>query len=135
MIEGLNTRASGHGWVETVRRVLLALDRRGLHVFARIDHRAAAEAAGLTLPPTEVVVFGDPRAGTPLMGLARTMAIDLPLRILVWEDHEGATWLSCDEPSWLGRRHGLEVDAAEVLERMDQSVAAIVAEAAETGPR
>ena len=78
---------------------------RGMTVMARIDHGAAAAKVGLELRPTEVVFFGNPSAGTPLMQAAQTMAIDLPLRALVWQDAEGRTWLAYNDPEWLAQRH------------------------------
>ena len=74
---------------------------QGITVFARIDHAAGAAEAGFTLRPTELLIFGNPRAGTPLMQSVQTIGIDLPLKTLVWQDASGKTWLSYNEPSWL----------------------------------
>jgi uncharacterized protein (DUF302 family) len=74
---------------------------------ARIDHAAAAAEVGMELAPTEVVIFGNPRAGTPLMQAAPTMVIDLPLKALVWQDGAGKTWLAYNDPAWLAARHGV----------------------------
>jgi uncharacterized protein (DUF302 family) len=82
---------------------------RGASIPAHIDHAAAVEKAGLGLRPTEVVIFGDPRAGTPLIETAQTMGIDLPRRALVWKDEAGPTQLSYNDPAWLARRHGADV--------------------------
>jgi uncharacterized protein (DUF302 family) len=76
-------------------------------VFARIDHAGAAAEVGLKLAPTELIIFGNARAGTPLMQSVQTVGIDLPLKVLVWEDAGGKTWLSYNEPSWIARRHGV----------------------------
>src|SRR6266404_2448360 len=76
-------------------------------VFARIDHQAEAAAVGLTLPPTEVIIFGNGKGGTPLMQAGRTAAIDLPLKALVWQEASGKTWLSYNDPEWIAKRHGL----------------------------
>src|SRR5216684_4916898 len=86
---------------------------RGMTVFARIDHAAGATGAGLSLQPTEVMIFGNAKAGTPLVQSVQTIGIDLPLKALVWQDRSGNTWLSYNDPSWLAKRHGLghEVEA------------------------
>jgi len=86
---------------------------KGLTVFARIDHAAGAEQVALPLRPTEVLIFGNARGGTPLMQATQTIGIDLPLKALVWQDASGKTWLSYNDPGWLAKRHGLgpEVDA------------------------
>jgi uncharacterized protein (DUF302 family) len=85
---------------------------KGMTVFAHVDHAAAAEAAGLSLRPTELLIFGSASSGTPLMELVQTIGIDLPLKALVWQDAAGITWLSYTDPSWLAKRHGLVVNAA-----------------------
>ncbi|MBI2737885.1 MAG: DUF302 domain-containing protein [Rhodospirillales bacterium] len=85
-------------------------------IFARIDHGAAAKKVGLELRPTVVVFFGNPRAGTPAMQATPTVAIDLPMRMLIWQDDKDATWLAYNEPAWLFRRHGLVDDgSADVM--------------------
>jgi uncharacterized protein (DUF302 family) len=80
---------------------------KGMTVFARIDHAAGASAVGLSLRPTEVLIFGNARGGTPLMQSVQTIGLDLPLKALVWQDASGNTWLSYDDPAWLAQRHGL----------------------------
>jgi uncharacterized protein (DUF302 family) len=85
---------------------------KGMTVFSHVDHAAAAEAAGLSLRPTELLIFGSASSGTPLMELVQTIGIDLPLKALVWQDAAGITWLSYTDPSWLAKRHGLVVNAA-----------------------
>jgi uncharacterized protein (DUF302 family) len=83
-------------------------------VFARIDHAAGAAQVALALRPTEVLIFGSPKGGTPLMQSVQTIGIDLPLKALVWQDAAGATWLSYNDPTWLAKRHGAgrEAEAA-----------------------
>ncbi|HEY4860330.1 MAG TPA: DUF302 domain-containing protein [Xanthobacteraceae bacterium] len=85
---------------------------KGMTVFARIDHAAGAAAAGLPLRSTELLIFGNAKAGTPLMQSVQTIGIDLPLKALVWQDASGNTWLSYNDPGWLAKRHGHPVDAA-----------------------
>jgi uncharacterized protein (DUF302 family) len=80
---------------------------KGMTVFAHIDHAAAAAAAGLSLRPTELLIFGNARGVTPLMELVQTIGIDLPLKALVWQDASGITWLSYNDPTWIAKRHGL----------------------------
>jgi uncharacterized protein (DUF302 family) len=99
---------------EIVTRVEHALTAAGMKVFARIDHAAEAHAAGLFMRPTVVLVFGNPKGGTPLMVARPTVAIDLPLKALMWEDDAGATWLTYNTPVLL-ERHGLDRTLAEKL--------------------
>ena len=105
--QGLTTIASNFGPQDTVSRLETAVKAKGMTVFARIDHAAGAAAAGLTLRPTEVLIFGNARGGTPLMQAVQTLGIDLPLKALVWQDASGKTWLSYNDPAWLAHRHGL----------------------------
>lgn len=86
-------------------RLEAEIKARGMTVFARVNHAALAVQAGLTLLPTEVIIFGNPKAGTPLMQANQTMGIDLPLKALVWQDAAGKAWLSYNNPDWLARRH------------------------------
>jgi uncharacterized protein (DUF302 family) len=110
-------------------RLVAAVTKRGAAVLARIDHAGAAAAVGLTLRPTEALVFGNPRAGTPLMQAVQTMGIDLPLRALVWRDEAGATWLGYNDPAWLARRHGAEAGHEPTLSAMANFLAAVAQEA------
>ena len=81
---------------------------RGMTAFAHIDHAAGAAAVGLSLRPTELLIFGNARGGTPLMELVQTTGIDLPLKALVWQDASGVTWLSYNDPNWIAKRHGVD---------------------------
>ena len=112
--DGLTTIQSSHGPQETMDRLEAAVKAKGMTVFARIDHAAGASAAGLSLQPTEVLIFGNAKGGTPLMQSVQTIGIDLPLKALVWQDAAGDTWLSYNDPAWLAKRHGLggETEAA-----------------------
>jgi len=109
-------------------RLAAAVTSRGITILARIDHAAAAAAVGMTLRPTELLIFGNPKAGTPLMRADQTIGIDLPLKLLVWQDEEGVTWIGYNDPEWLATRHGL--GGAPVLGVMAKALAAIAAEAA-----
>jgi uncharacterized protein (DUF302 family) len=107
-VQGLTTVKSSHAPQETMNRLEAAVKAKGLTVFARIDHAEDASTAGLSLRPTEVLIFGNAKGGTPLMQAAQTIGIDLPLKALVWQDASGETWLSLNDPAWLAARHGLE---------------------------
>jgi uncharacterized protein (DUF302 family) len=112
VVQGLTTVKSIHDPAETMKRLEAAVTAKGLTVFARIDHAAGASAVGLSLGPTEVLIFGNAKGGTPLMQAVQTIGIDLPLKALVWQDASGDTWLSYNDPAWLAARHGLRgVDA------------------------
>src|SRR5882672_2261552 len=99
--------SSGYGPKETADRLETTLTNRGLAIYARIDHSAAAAEAGMKLRPTAVLIFGNPKTGTPLMQAGQTIGIDLPLKALVWQDASGQTWLSYNEPAWLAKRHNI----------------------------
>ncbi|HTS69859.1 MAG TPA: DUF302 domain-containing protein [Terriglobia bacterium] len=92
---------------DTVKRLESILEARKLTVFARVDHSGEAQKAGLAMRPAQVVIFGSPQAGTPLMVASPTLAIDLPLKALVWEDTEGKVWLSYNSPEYLKTRHNI----------------------------
>jgi uncharacterized protein (DUF302 family) len=112
-VQGLTTIKSSHAPRETMNRLETAVTAKGLTVFARIDHAEGALAAGLSLRPTEVLIFGNAKGGTPLMQAVQTIGIDLPLKALVWQDAAGDTWLSWNDPAWLAARHG--VSGAEAV--------------------
>lgn len=125
----LTTLPSAHSAKDTIERLESEVESRGMTVFARIDHAAGAKQAGMTLRPTELLVFGNARAGTPLMQADQTMGIDLPLKALAWEDENRRVWLSYNEPAWLADRHGMAERVAEATQRMGAALAA-AAEAA-----
>src|SRR4030095_11505857 len=102
--DGLTTIPSAYGAKETADRLEAEIRAKGMAVFARIDHAAGAVEAGLSLRPTEVLIFGNAKTGTPLMQAVQTIAIDLPLKALVWQDASGDTWLSYNDPAWLAQR-------------------------------
>jgi uncharacterized protein (DUF302 family) len=105
--EGLITIPSNFGPEETVNRLEKEIISQGINVFAHIDHAAGAGGVGMTLRPTTVILFGNPRGGTPFMQANQTIGIDLPLKALVWEDASGKTFLSYNDPAWLAKRHGI----------------------------
>lgn len=103
---GLVALKSPHSPADTVARLEAQLRPRNLAVVARVDHAAGAQRIGQTLRPTEVLIFGNPQAGTPLMQCAQGVGIDLPMKALVWADAQGQTWLGYNDPVWLVQRHG-----------------------------
>lgn len=105
-------------------RLQAEIRAQGVTVFARIDHAAGAAEMGLTLRPTELIIFGNARAGTPLMESVQTVGIDLPLKALVWEDASGKTWISYNEPSWIAQRHGV-ANSEQVVSKMAAALSAI----------
>jgi uncharacterized protein (DUF302 family) len=130
---GLVTKRSQYSVAETIDRLERAAKERELVVVARVDHAGAAQRAGLTLRPTQLLIFGNPRAGTPLMHSAQTAGIDLPLKALAWEDSGGQVWLAYNDPSWLALRHGVQ-DRAEVIKAMT-GVLEVLTDAATKGAR
>jgi uncharacterized protein (DUF302 family) len=131
-IQGLTTIRSNFGPQDTVNRLETAVKAKGMTVFARIDHAAGAMAVGLPLRPTEVVIFGNAKAGTPLMQSVQTIGIDLPLKALVWQDASGDTWLSYTDPAWLAQRHALGGETQAAVGMMTAALSA-VAKAATIG--
>ena len=123
--DGLTTTKSSYGPTETMNRLEADVKARGLTVFARIDHTAGAAAAGLMLRPTELLIFGNARGGTPLMQSVQAIGIDLPLKALVWQDAAGDTWLSYNDPGWLVQRHGLGSEAAAAVSALTGALASL----------
>jgi uncharacterized protein (DUF302 family) len=122
--EGLITVPSAFSVRETIERLAAFAASHGLNVFARIDHADGAAKVGLQLRPTELVLFGHPKGGTPLMQDRQTAGIDLPLKALAWEDADGKVWLTCIEGSWIAQRHGLGAASAQAVAAIAAGVAA-----------
>jgi uncharacterized protein (DUF302 family) len=95
---------------ETVEKLKALLQTKGVKLFAVIDHSGEAEAIGIKMPPTRLLIFGNPKGGTPLMLAAPRVAIDLPLKLLIWEDAQGSRWISYNSPQYLKQRHTLPDD-------------------------
>ena len=104
---GIVDKPSKHSVEQTVEALTSILKSKGVAVFALIDHSGEAEKVGLKMRPTKLLIFGNPKAGTPLMLASPSSAIDLPLKILIWEDNQGKVWLSYNSPEYLKERHGL----------------------------
>jgi len=104
---GIISKPSSHSVDQTVEKLKTVLQSKGVTLFALVDHSGEAEKVGMKMPPTKLLIFGSPKAGTPLMLAAPSIAIDLPLKILVWEDAQGKVWVSYNSPDYLKERHGL----------------------------
>jgi uncharacterized protein (DUF302 family)/uncharacterized membrane protein YidH (DUF202 family) len=124
---GIIDKRSHHSVDQTVEKLKGILQAKGVTLFALIDHSGEAEKAGLTMRPTKLLIFGNPKAGTPLMLASPHSAIDLPLKILVWEDAEGQVWVSYNSPAYLLERHGLPHDLLQNITVVD-ALAASTAE-------
>ena len=124
---GVVTIPTQHSVDEAVRRLEQMLADKGIQLFALVDHSGEAEKVGLQMPPTKLAIFGSPKAGTPLMLATPSVAIDLPLKLLIWEDKSGSVWISYNAPAYLMARHGLPQDLLAniaVIERLAAAVAA-----------
>ena len=126
---GMVVLESAYGPSETANRLVAAIGEHGMAVMARVDHAAAAAKVGLDLRPTEVLMFGNPRGGTPLMQAAQTAGIDLPLKALVWQDEADRTWVGYNDPHWIAIRHGASVGGDPTTAAMAAALAAIAATA------
>ena len=120
----LVTLPSAHGVPEIVARLKALLAQKGIEVFAHIDHAAGAREVGLPLRPTQVLIFGNPKAGTPLMQSRQTVGLDLPLRVLAWEDEEGKAWLTYRRVAELARHHRV-TDRDEAVQALDEGLAGL----------
>ena len=129
-VDGLTTIRSAYGPEETINRIEAEIRAKGMTVFAHIDHAAGAAGVGLSLRPTDLLLFGNAKGGTPLMQSIQTIGIDLPLKVLVWQDASGDTWLSYNHPSWLAKRHGLGQEAEATISAMAAALDALAATAA-----
>lgn len=117
--EGIISKPSKYSVVETLDRLETILKSKGIKVFTRVDHSGEAEKAGLKMPPTQLLIFGNPKGGTPVMLAAPTAAIDLPLKALAWQDADGGqVWLSYNDPEYLESRFGLTDDVMKPLAGM-----------------
>ena len=129
MADGLTTIPSAHSVKETIDRLAADVTAKGLTVFARVDHAKGAQDVGLELRPTELLIFGNARGGTPLMQAQQTAGIDLPLKALAWEDAAGKVWLAYNDPEWIAARHGIPA-SGPVAKAMAAGLAAVTKTAA-----
>jgi len=124
--DGIVSVQSGFSAKETIERLLVALAEKNLTVFARVDHAAGAASVGMSLRTTELVIFGSPKGGTPLMQDRQSAGIDLPLKALIWEDAERRVWLSYNEPAWIAQRHSLGSRSSSAVTAMADLLRQIV---------
>jgi uncharacterized protein (DUF302 family) len=117
---------------ETTDRLASVVQTAGLTVFARVDHGAGAASVGMELRPTELLIFGNPRGGTPLMQDQQTAGIDLPLKALVWEDADAVVWLTYNAAEWIAQRHGLGPQSHPAVEALAKGLATLTGKAATT---
>ena len=125
--DGMTAVKSPHSVKDTVDRLETAAKARNLVVFLRVDHAAGAQKAGRTLRPNELLVFGNPQGGTPLMECAQSAGIDLPLKALAWQDEAGQVWLGYNEPQYVAARHGAPTCA--VVPNLKKALEGLAAEA------
>ena len=118
---GIISVRSPHEVKGTADRLENTLKQKGMTVFIRINHTQGAQKVGKKLRPTELVIFGNPKVGTPLMQCSQSTAIDLPQKALIWEDGEGHVWLSYNDPKYLAERHGI-TGCAEVIKKIDKAL-------------
>ena len=130
MNEGLITIPSQFSVKETIDRLVAKVTSVGLLVFARVDHTAGAKQAGFDLRPTELLIFGNPRGGTPLMLDKQSAGIDLPVKALACEDADGKVWLAYNDPAWIAERHGLMDASADAVRAMTAGLAMVTKAAA-----
>lgn len=126
---GLVTIPSVRGVKDTIDALKSEVKSKGLTVFARIDHAGGAKEVGLTLAPTELLIFGNAKGGTPLMQARQQIGIDLPLKALAWEDASGKTWLSYNDPAWLAQRHGLGHEVDRTVQGLAAALVAVTTKA------
>ncbi|MBV9922962.1 MAG: DUF302 domain-containing protein [Pseudonocardia sp.] len=130
---GLITLRSGFSVAATIDRLTGAVTSRGMTVFAMIDHAANAVEVGMELRPTQLLIFGNPRAGTLLMRDQQSVGLDLPLRTLVWEDEAGDVWATYDDPHWLATRYALGQTSGGAVDAMAAALSVVLAEATSGG--
>jgi uncharacterized protein (DUF302 family) len=126
--DGLVAVPSPHDAKTTMNRFESVVKEKGMNIFARIDHAAGAAKIGKTLRPTEVLIFGNPQGGTPLMLCGQSAGIDLPLKALVWQDDAGKVWLGYNDPAYLAGRHRIG-ECGQVVQNMSKALAGFAAAA------
>ncbi len=122
--DGMVNVKSKHSVQVAADRLVTILKKKGMTIFAQINHSEGAQSVGLTLRPTKLVIFGNPKVGTPLMLCGQSAAIDLPQKMLIWEDDKGIVWLSYNEPTYLTKRHGIKA-CESVVNKITNALAKI----------
>ena len=121
--DGLITIATNHSVKQTLDRLEASLKAKAITVVARIDHAAGAKSVGMDLRPTELLIFGNPKAGTPLMQANQTIGLDLPLKVLAWQDTETKVWVTHTDIAWLAHRHRLGPETAAAVSALATALA------------
>lgn len=116
-VDGMVSKKSSHSVQASLDKLEAMVKKKGFTVFARIDHAKGASKVGKSLRPTQVLIFGNPKVGTALMSSQQSAGLDLPIRVLAWEDASGQVWIGYNEPSWLTERHAID-DRAKVVSNM-----------------
>lgn len=116
-VDGLVVQKSPYSVSESLDRMTALLDKKGIKVMARVPHSQAAAGVGITMQPTELLIFGNPKLGSPLMQSQPTTAIDLPMKLVAWQDAEGQVWIAYNDPAWIAKRHGI-TDRDAVIAKM-----------------
>ncbi|MEO8853835.1 MAG: DUF302 domain-containing protein [Ginsengibacter sp.] len=124
-MNGLITIQSAFPVKETISRLISIIESRSMTVFGRIDHADNAIKQGLTLRPTELIIFGNPKAGTLLMQDKQISGIDLPLKALAWEDEQGKSWLTYNDTNWIAERHALSTKSDPIIKAITEGMTAI----------
>ena len=124
---GIIHKPSNHSVDETLRKLQDFLEAKGIAIFALVDHSGEAKKVGMQMPNTKLLIFGNPKGGTPLMLAAPSIAIDLPLKILIWEDHQGKAWVSYNSPEYLAERHGLPQNLVQNIAFVETLAASVAA--------
>jgi len=123
---GIVNLSSNHSVDQTVESLKQILQAKGVNLFALVDHSGEAEKVGMKMRSTKLVIFGSPKAGTPLMQAAPSIAIDLPLKLLIWEDAQGKVWVSYNSPAYLQQRHNLPSELLQNIAVVETLAAKIV---------
>jgi uncharacterized protein (DUF302 family) len=131
--DGLIVKRSSYSEPETMDRFVTVATNAGMKIFARIDHAAGAQQVGRSLRPTEVLIFGNPKGGTPFLECSQTVGIDLPMKLLVWTDESNQVWIGYNDPAWVGRRHGAE--SCPAIGPLSQALAKLVEGAISSGEK
>jgi uncharacterized protein (DUF302 family) len=124
---GIVNKPSNHSVDETLRKLQDLLETKRIAIFALVDHSGEAKKVGMQMPNTKLLIFGNPKGGTPLMLATPSIAIDLPLKILIWEDEQGQSWVSYNDPQYLAERHGLPQNLVQNIAFVETLAASIVA--------
>ncbi|MDH3327403.1 MAG: DUF302 domain-containing protein [Gammaproteobacteria bacterium] len=122
-VDGVITVKSKFKVAHTVDRLKAVVTKKGMKVIADVDHAKAAKSIGKRIPPTELVIFGNPKIGAPMMECARSIAIDLPQKMLIWEDRAGQVWMSYNDPAYIANRHKLDKHCRGALKKVARTLA------------